>query len=470
MHLDLERDARPALALLGRPNVGKSTLFNRLTRSRDALVADIPGVTRDVKIGLGRVGNAAYLVVDTGGLEDTDDPLGQQVSQFARQALEESAAGLFLVDGREGLTAADRTLVQQLRKSNKPLFLAVNKVDHLDPMPLLAECAELGLSPLFPISAAHGTGVASMIDAITADWVGRDENAVADDRSVRVAVCGRPNVGKSTLVNRMLGAERMITADLPGTTHDSVAVPMERDGQFYTLIDTAGLRRKSRVDEGIEKFSAIKAMQAIDLAHVAIVVLDARDGLSEQDLTVLGSVIECGRSLVVVVNKWDRLSAEIRDEMRRQLDRRLEFVDFAETRYISALHGTGVGDLFNSIDAAWASARIDVPTKQLTELLERALEQHSPPLVRGRRIKMRYAHFGGKNPPTIVIHGTQTDEVPDSYRRYLANFFRKALKLIGTPVRIEFKYGENPFEGRRNPLTRRQVQKRRRLMRHVTKR
>ena len=455
------------MALLGRPNVGKSTLFNRLTRTRDALVADIPGVTRDIKVGIGKVGHAAFLVVDTGGITgESSDLLANKVSQQALQALEECAAGLLLIDGRAGLTPADRELAQQLRKNSTPLYLAVNKTEGFDAESVCAEFSELGLLP-FAISSAHGTGVASMIENITAGWLQESDLPDPHDQSIRVAICGRPNVGKSTLTNRMLGEQRMITADMPGTTHDSVAIPMTRQGRDYTLIDTAGLRRKSRVTDVIEKFSAIKALQAIDLAHVVLVVLDAREGLSEQDLTVLGSVVECGRSLVIAVNKWDGLAPELRDEMRRQLDRRLEFVDFAKTHYISALHGTGVGDLFETIDAAWQSAHVDVPTKVLTDLLERALERHSPPLVRGRRIKLRYAHFGGKNPPTIVIHGTQTDEVPESYRRYLANFFRQSLKLVGTPVRVEFKFGENPFEGRRNPLTKRQVQKRRRLLRHI---
>lgn len=467
MALDIQRDAKPALALIGRPNVGKSTLFNRLTRTRDALVADVPGVTRDIKVGIGLVGRAAYLVVDTGGIDDSSDPLAIKVSQQALLALEECVGGILLIDGRAGLTAADRTLAQALRKSNKPLYLAVNKTEGQDPLDVGAEFAELGLNPMFAISATHGTGVAAMMDTITAEWQAPPDAKQAPDRSIRVAICGRPNVGKSTLTNRMLGMQRMLTADLPGTTHDSVAIPLHRHGRDYTLIDTAGLRRKSRVTDVIEKFSAIKSLQAVDLAHVVLVVLDAREGLSEQDLTVLGSVIECGRSLVIAVNKWDGLEPELREEMRRQIDRRLEFADFAKTHYISALHGTGVGEMFDTINAAWASAHIDVPTKLLTDLLERALERHSPPLVRGRRIKLRYAHFGGKNPPTIVIHGTQTDEVPDHYRRYLANFFRQALRLVGTPVRVEFKFGENPFEGRHNPLTRRQVQKRRRLVRHI---
>jgi GTPase len=468
MTLDIRRDTKRAVALLGRPNVGKSTLFNRLTRTRDALVADIPGVTRDVKVGIGRLGHGGYLVVDTGGIDNTGSVLAPQITQQALLALEECEVGLLLIDGREGITSADRELAQQLRKSNKPLYLAVNKTEGREAEAVAAEFAELGIHPVFAISASHGAGVVGMIEAITADWISEDPQPDTET-GIRVAICGRPNVGKSTLVNRMLGEQRMITADLPGTTHDSVAIPLERHGDLYTLIDTAGLRRKSKVTDVVEKFSAIKSIQAIDLAHVVVVLLDAREGLSEQDLTVLGSVVECGRSLVIAVNKLDGLAPDLREEMKREMDRRLDFVDFATVHTISALHGTGVGELFDSIKAAWRSAHVDVPTKLLTDLLEVALERHSPPLVHGRRIKLRYAHFGGKNPPTIIIHGSQTDEVPVSYQRYLSNFFRNALKLVGTPVRIQFKYGDNPFEGRHNVLTRRQIQKRQRLVRHTKK-
>ena len=469
MALELRQQLKPAFAIIGRPNVGKSTLFNRITRTRDALVADVPGVTRDVKLGVGRIGRAAYLVVDTGGIA-ADGELATVITRQALQALDECAAGVFVVDAREGLTATDEALARDLRRSGKPIFLAVNKAEGLNPDFVRAEYSGLGLGEAYPVSSAHGTGVEALIAAVTADWpraedLEREEGAAG----VRVAIVGRPNVGKSTLVNRMLGEERMITADLPGTTHDSVAIPLERHGRRYTLIDTAGIRRRSRVADVVEKFSAVKTLQAIDLAQVVVVVLDARESLSEQDLTVLGGVLEVGRSLVVAVNKWDGMAGETREELKRQIDRRLEFVDFAETRYISALHGTGVGELFGAIDDAHRSAYIEVQTSDLTELLYRATEIHNPPLVNGRRIKLRYAHMGGKNPPTIIIHGNQTDRVPDSYRRYLASFYRKALRLIGTPVRIEFKQGENPFHGRKNPLTKRQVKKRQRLRAHIRK-
>jgi len=469
LSLELRQQLKPAFAIIGRPNVGKSTLFNRITRTRDALVADVPGVTRDVKLGVGRIGRAAYLVVDTGGITDEGE-LAAAVTQQALQALDECAAGVFVVDAREGLTATDEELARQLRRSGKPILLAVNKAESMNPDLVRAEYASLGLGDPHPVSAAHGSGVEELVAAVTRDWPRQDELAEEEAASgVRVAIVGRPNVGKSTLVNRMLGEERMLTADLPGTTHDSVAVPLERHGRHYTLIDTAGIRRRSRVTDVVEKFSAVKTLQAIDLAQVVVVVLDARESLSEQDLTVLGGVLEVGRSLVVAVNKWDGMSVEAREEMKRQIDRRLEFVDFAEIRFISALHGTGVGELFEAIEAAHRSAYIEVQTSDLTELLYRAIESHNPPLVNGRRIKLRYAHMGGKNPPTIIIHGNQTDSVPDSYRRYLASFYRKALRLVGTPVKIEFKHGDNPFHGRKNPLTKRQIKKRQRLRAHIRK-
>jgi GTP-binding protein len=466
MSFDLEKYVKPAFAIVGRPNVGKSTLFNRITRTRDALVADTPGVTRDVRLGVGRIGPAAYLVVDTGGVEEGTAGLDELVGKRALAAALECEAILFMVDGRDGPTATDETLAAELRKSGKRVFLAVNKTEGRDGELAATEFSALGLGEVYPISAAHGLGVEDLILEITRDWTEPQPETENEEDGVRVAIVGRPNVGKSTLVNRMLGEDRMITFDQPGTTQDSVAIPFERRGKRYTLIDTAGLRRRARVSETVEKFSAIKTLQAIDGCNVVVLVLDAQASLAEQDLTVLGNVLDCGRSLVIAINKWDGLPTDQREEVKRQVDRRLNFADFAEIRYISALHGTGVGDLFGAIDAAWRSANVSVPTNVLTNMLIDAVESHQPPLVRGRRIKLRYAHFGAKNPPTIIIHGNQTEDVPDSYRRYLASFFRRALKLTGTPVRIEFRSGDNPFAGRRNTLTPRQVHKRRRLMRH----
>jgi GTP-binding protein len=471
MAQEIRNQLKPAFAILGRPNVGKSTLFNRITRTRNALVADVPGVTRDVQLGVGRVGRAGYLVVDTGGIAADQGEIGELVSRQAMQALEECDAGVFVVDAREGLNATDEALARSLRRSGKPLFLAVNKSEGSDPEQLKAEYSRLGLGEPWPVSAAHGHGVDDLVEAVTAGWTLHEEaEAARDPETIRVAIVGRPNVGKSTLVNRMLGEERMITCDMPGTTHDSVTIPHHRHGRDYLLIDTAGIRRKAKVTDVVEKFSAVKTLQAIELAQVVVVVLDAQEALTDQDLAVLGSVLEVGRSLVVVINKWDGLQPDQRAEIQRQVDRRLEFVDFAVVRTISALHGTGVGELFGDIEAAWKSGRIEVPTPLLTDLLYRALEAHNPPLVNGRRIKLRYAHMGGKNPPIVVIHGNQVDSVPATYKRYLSSFFRKALKLVGTPVQIELRQGENPFEGRKNVLTARQVKKRQRLREHIRKR
>jgi len=429
---------RPVIALVGRPNVGKSTLFNYLTRSRDALVADLPGLTRDRQYGTGRVGERPYIVVDTGGLSGEEVGVESLMAQQARQAVEEATVVLFLVDARDGLNPGDEAIARFLRQSGKPVFLVVNKTDGGDP----------DVAPAC-IAAAHGRGVA---------------------QGMRVAVVGRPNVGKSTLVNRLLGEERVVVYDMPGTTRDSIFIPFERDGEQFTLIDTAGVRRRGRINEAIEKFSVIKTLQAIDAANVVVMVLDARQEVAEQDATLLGHILEAGRALVVAVNKWDNLPADQRDQIRRDLERRLGFVGFARLHFVSALHGTGVGNLFDSVHDAYRSAMIQCSTSMLTRLLESAVTAAPPPLVRGRRIKLRYAHQGGRNPPLIIIHGNQTEAVPGSYQRYLSNFFRQQLKLVGTPVRVEFRTGENPYAGRRNKLTPRQMQKRKRLKKFTKER
>lgn len=469
MAFNLRDSIKPAIALVGCPNVGKSTLFNRLTRSRDALVADIPGLTRDPNIGVGKVGKAGYLVVDTGGIDHDGDALSLRVTQQALHAAQECDAIIFMVDGKAGINAGDEALAATLRQCHQPVFLAVNKTDGRNVDIAAAEFASLGVGQASTLSASHGTGVEALIERITNSWPVPDAHQDKDS-SIRVAIIGRPNVGKSTLVNRILGEQRVIASDKPGTTRDSIAIPFERRGKHYTLIDTAGLRRKSRITETIEKFSVLKSLQAIEGANVIILVMDAQDTISEQDASLLGLIINSGRSLVIAVNKWDGLNADQRNQIRTLIDRRLRFIDYAEIRYISALHGTGVGGLFEAINAAWASACISPATHKLTDLLERAVSAHAPPSVRGRRIKLRYAHMGGHNPPTIIIHGNQTQAVPDLYQRYLTNFFRHALTLVGTPVRIEFRTGENPYAGRRNQLTARQQTKRRRLLKHVKKR
>ena len=466
---------QPVIALVGRPNVGKSTLFNRLTRSRDALVANLPGLTRDRQYGLGRLDDRVCLFIDTGGLSGDEHALDAAMARQTLRAVDEADLVLLLVDGRAGLTAADQQIAQQLRQLGKSLLLVVNKTDGLDADGASAEFHGLGLGEPRPIAASHGRGVRQLGEAILAalpETVVEPEDAELDEagEGVRVAVVGRPNVGKSTLINRILGEERLVAFDQPGTTRDSVAVPFERDGRSYTLVDTAGLRRRGKVFEAVEKFSVVKTLQAIERSQVVILVLDARQGVAEQDAALLGLVLDAGRAVVVAINKWDGLSDAERDEVRRVFDFRLGFLDFADIHYISALHGSGVGKLFGSVDRAFASAILDCKTAQLTEILQQAVQQHPPPLVRGRRIKLRYAHQGGRNPPLIVIHGNQTGSVPPAYKRYLANTYRKALALSGTPVRIEFRTGANPYEGKKNVLTPRQQARRKRLMSHVKKR
>jgi len=461
--------SRPTVAIVGRPNVGKSTLFNRLTRSRAALVADVPGLTRDPKVGIGRVGEAGYIVVDTGGVDErAESVLGDRITRQALAAARRCDAVLLVVDGRAGLNASDEWLAGELRASGLRTVVAVNKTEGHDVDLVCAEFARLGCAEVFAVSAAHGDGVAQLMEAVTTGWPPSSSYDLAPrDERIRVAVIGRPNVGKSTLVNRILGEERMIVADLPGTTRDAVDSDFERDGRAYTIIDTAGLRRKSRAQGIEEKFSAVQTLQALDRAQVALLILDARDGVTEQDLSLLGLVLESGRALVIAVNKWDGLTPDARDNIRRELDRRLRFATFAEVRTISALHGSGVGNLFEAILAAWQSAVGAHRTHDLNKLLREAVTLHPPPLVRGRRIKLRYAHLGGRNPPTIVIHGNQVDDVPGSYRRFLENFFRERLELVGTPIVLEFRQGENPYAGRRNQLSQRQQARKRRLMKHV---
>lgn len=458
----------PVIALVGQPNVGKSTLFNYLTRTRDALVADYPGLTRDRQYGRGKVGPRPYIVVDTGGIAGAPDGVEVGMQQQAMRAVEEADVILFLVDARSGVSAGDEQLADILRRLGKPLYLVVNKVDGLDKAVAAAEFHLLGLGEPWPIAASHGRGVPALMDAVLAPFEAAEAEAASaaeDDDRLKVAVVGRPNVGKSTLVNRLLGEERVLVYDMPGTTRDSVFIPFDKDGERYTLIDTAGVRRRSQVREAIEKFSVIKTLQAIEAANVVIMVVDAREGITEQDATLVGHVLEAGRAMVLAVNKWDGLEPAQKEQVKRLLDVKLAFLDFARTHYISALHGSGVGLLLESVRKAYDAATRKLATPMLNEILQDAVAAHAPPMVRGRRIKLRYAHQGGQNPPIIVIHGNQTERVPDAYRRYLVNVFRRELDLHGTPVRIEFRSGENPYEGRRNTLTPRQIARRRRLMR-----
>ncbi len=460
----------PVVALVGRPNVGKSTLFNRLTRSRDALVADYPGLTRDRKYGFGRLGPVPYLVIDTGGVAGGEEGIDEAMVEQTVKALKEADVAIVMVDGRSGVTAADEHVAELARRNAKKTRLAVNKAEGLDTVTASADFYGLGLGEPVAISAAHGDRIAALMDDVLAGFEAEESAPAADDdHELRIAIVGRPNVGKSTLANRLLGEDRLVVFDQPGTTRDAVEVSFERNDRKYMLIDTAGIRRKARVSEAVEKFSIVKALQAIEKAHVVIAVLDAQEGVTEQDVSLLGLVLERGRALVVVTNKWDGLSAEQRKRVREDLDRRLPFLDFAERMTISALHGTAVGDLLPAVERAYKAAIRDLSTTELTRELEAAVMEHSPPMVRGRRIRLRYAHQGGRNPPVIVIHGNQTDRLPESYRRYLVNRFRKAFKLKGTPVRLSFKTSDNPYKGKRNKLTPRQERKRARLMKRVKK-
>jgi len=462
----------PVIALVGRPNVGKSTLFNRLTRSRNALVANFPGLTRDRQYGEARVDDRTCVVIDTGGITGVEENIEAAMAGQALTAIDEADAVLFLVDAREGLNPADVELAQILRRRNKRFHLVVNKVDGGDAEIAASEFHALGVESLFAIAASQGRGVAEMMEAVLQPFPVAAADDAADEGgqgSIRVAVVGRPNVGKSTLVNRLLGEDRVVVYDEPGTTRDSIYIDYERDGRRYTLIDTAGIRRRKNVRQVVEKFSIVKTLKAVQDAHVVVLLMDAHEGIVDQDLHLLGMCIEAGRGLVIAVNKWDGIAAEQRDRIRTELDRRLHFIDYAEIHQISALHGTGVGHLYKSINAGYESATRKLATNELTRILEGAVFEHPPPLVNGRRIKLRYAHAGGQNPPLIVIHGNQTGSVPASYQRYLEKTFRRRLQLSGTPLRIEFRTGDNPYADRRNKLTGRQVQRKRRMMAHVKK-
>ncbi len=445
--------SKPVIALVGRPNVGKSTLFNRLTRSRDAIVADFPGLTRDRQYGTGRLGKHPYIVVDTGGLSGEDEGVDPLMAGQVRSALEEADAVLFLVDGRQGLVPADEQIANYIRLFDKPIQVVVNKAEGFDHDVATSDFFQLGLGKPLAISSAHGDNVADCIDKVLAELPQAeesDETDLDDHPGIRVAVIGRPNVGKSTLINRMIGEERVVAFDLPGTTRDSIFVPFERDGQEYTLIDTAGVRRRKNISEKVEKFSIVKAIEAMGDSHVVILVIDGSEGLTDQDLTLLGLAIESGRGLVLAVNKWDNLDADQRQKVKHELSFRLSFADYAKQHLISALHGTGVGDLFKTVNAVHLAAFKRVSTSDLNRVLEQAVLDHQPPLISGRRVKLRYAHLGGLNPPRVIIHGNQVDKLPQAYVRYLMNVFRKAFKWVGTPVTVEFKTTVNPFEGRKN--------------------
>ncbi|NOH69903.1 ribosome biogenesis GTPase Der [Vibrio pectenicida] len=485
----------PVVALVGRPNVGKSTLFNRLTRTRDALVADFPGLTRDRKYGQAKLGEHEFIVIDTGGIDGTEEGVETKMAEQSLAAIDEADVVLFMVDGRAGLTPADIAISNHLRKLEKPSMLVVNKVDGIDADAASADFWQLGVEQMYQIAATHGRGVGALIDRALnpfaekmieeaageiedlTDFVDEDEEKLdyteeeaeeefkrLQDQPIKLAIIGRPNVGKSTLTNRILGEERVVVYDMPGTTRDSIYIPMERDGREYVLIDTAGVRRRKRINETVEKFSVVKTLKAVEDANVVLLVIDARENISDQDLSLLGFALNSGRSIVIAVNKWDGLDTDVKEHVKKELDRRLGFVDFARIHFISALHGTGVGHLFESVQEAYKSATTRVGTSVLTRIMKIATEDHQPPLVRGRRVKLKYAHAGGYNPPIVVIHGNQVNELPDSYKRYLMNYYRKSLEIMGTPIRIQFQSSDNPFEGKSNKMTLSQERKRKRLM------
>ncbi len=462
----------PVIAVIGRPNVGKSTLFNCLTRTRNAIVGDFPGVTRDRQYAEGEFENSRYIVIDTGGIDsETDSQIYHLMTKQSLQAIEEADVILFVVDGKEGLMPNDLKIAKELRYSSKPIFLVVNKTESLDEETAKSDFYQLGFEHILAIASAHKRGTTKLIEqvlsAISQPVV--SESFQKYEKAIKIAFIGRPNVGKSTLINRILGEERVLVFDEPGTTRDSIFIPFQRHDETYVLIDTAGVRRRTRISEDVEKFSVIKALQTVEAANVVIFVLDAKEGISEQDMRLLDFIVESGRALVLAVNKWDHMSIEARNYLKSEIRRRLEFVSFVRTHFISALFGTGVGDLFPSIIEAYSNATRKISTPILTRILQDAITQHQPPLAHGRRIKLRYAHPGGYNPPIIIVHGNQTQSLPLNYLRYLKNSFRKHLNLVGTPFRIELRSGENPFKDRKNILTPRQRAKKRRLFRHIKK-
>lgn len=449
----------PVIALVGRPNVGKSTLFNRLTKTRDALVAEIAGLTRDRKYGEGKVGDRPYIVIDTGGITGEEEGIDTVMAQQSFLAIEEADIVFFMVDVHAGVLPGDIALSNHLRKINKTVYLVANKIDGRNPDLVLGDFYELGMGEPLPIAAEHNRGVGALIDhvldelpepeTLLEEYELSEEDLLTheqlDVRGVKIAVVGRPNVGKSTLINRFLGEERVVVFDQAGTTRDSIYIPYERHGQEYTLIDTAGVRRRKNIVEAAEKFSIIKTLQAIQDCHVCILVLDARTGIVDQDLHMLSFILNSGRSLVLAINKWDGMTQEAKDQVKNDIDRRFEFLTFAEMHFISALHGTGVGHLYESVDKAYESSMAKWSTNMLTRILEDAVASHQPPVVRNRRPKLRYAHQGGSNPPIIVFHGTMANDLPDDYKRYLANTFRRVLDIHGTPIKLEFRQGENPY-------------------------
>ncbi|MDA0911059.1 MAG: ribosome biogenesis GTPase Der [Proteobacteria bacterium] len=443
----------PVIAIVGRPNVGKSTLFNALTRTRDALVYDMPGVTRDRQYGQAEFEEHPFILIDTGGLSDNDAGVDGSMADQSILAIEEADLVYFVVDAQAGLTAADLYIAELLRTRGKPSVLVINKTDGLQEEVAAADFYSLGFDALFAIAASHRRGVGNLLSETLLPLCNKElkdsEHAEgeANKRGIRFALIGRPNVGKSTLTNRMLGEDRVVVYDMPGTTIDSVYIPFSRNDEDYTIIDTAGIRRKGKVRETLEKFSVVKTLQAIKDANVVIVLIDAKEGLTDQDMHLMGFALNAGRAMVIAVNKWDGMSASDRENLKEEINRRLVFLkDYVDIHFISALHGTNVGHLFASLKNAYRSATKRIPTPELTQVLKMATQDHVPPMSGKSRIKLKYAHMGGHNPPVIVIHGNQVNSLPGSYKRYLEKFFREAFNLVGTPISFEFKQSENPYE------------------------
>ena len=460
----------PVVAIVGRPNVGKSTLFNVLTGTRDALVADLPGVTRDRQYGISHEGQSPYVLIDTGGLVSQSEGIEYLTARQVLIAIDEANVVLFIVSAVAGLTTEDEAVAQVLRRSSKPVLVVVNKSESVDSATALADFSSLGMGQGAAISAAHRRGITELTEATDIMLPPLADDATdQDEETIRVAILGRPNVGKSTLINRLLGEERLLAYDQPGTTRDSISTPLVRDGQRYELIDTAGVRRRSRISEVLEKFSVIKALQAIERAHIVVLMLDAQEGLTDQDTTLLGHILEQGRGLVITLNKWDGLGDDHRNWVMQNLDRKLRYVPWANVVTLSALHGSGIRELMSAIGRAWRSATKELPTPELTRVLEKAFREHQPPMSQGRTARLRYAHAGGKLPPRIIIHGNRTKTLPESYRRYLSNTFIKHFKLQGTPVVLVFKDSVNPYKGRKNTLNKRQLAKRKRLKKYSSR-
>jgi GTP-binding protein len=456
----------PVIAIVGRPNVGKSTIFNALTLTRDALVADMPGVTRDRQYGISEVGERTCVLIDTGGLVGQAEGIDYLTAQQVHQAIEESQLVVFVVSARDGLTIEDQEIAQLLREHGRPVLLVGNKVDGTDPDVALADFASLGMGQTLPVAASHRQGMSSLMELASEMLPLPEENEAEeaqDEDRIRLAIVGRPNVGKSTLVNRILGEERVMAFDLPGTTRDSISTFTEYQGTKYELIDTAGVRRRARVTEVIEKFSVIKALQAIDRAHVVVLMLDASEGLTDQDTTLLGHILGQGRALVIALNKWDGLDQYTREQVLSKMDRRLQYVPWARQIRLSALHGSGLKELIKAVKEAYRSATINMSTPELTRVLQKAFEAHQPAMSQGRSTKLRFAHAGGNLPPRIIIHGNRTDNIQPAYKRYLENVFIRHFKLKGTPLEINFRSGDNPYKDKKNTLSQRQIAKRQRL-------